>query len=107
MKKLNGLFTNVDRALKVIAKVLFYICFFAGIILLVYGLYQVIDLGGNDSYYERQKAFVFLGSGVGVMVASLMSLPLYAFGELISLCKEMRADMKKAVGNSESQEESK
>jgi hypothetical protein len=105
MKKLNGIFTNVDRALKIIAKVLFYICFVAGIVLIVIGLVKVLGVDGSFSRRELRECFAYLGAGLGAMVGSLSVLPLYGFGELISLCREMRSDMKKLDSNASKREE--
>ena len=105
MGKINWIFENIDKNLKIIAKVVFFICVVVGAIFVVLGLIKVLALGGSDSKREMQEAYTYLYIGLGACVSSVTVLPLYAFGELVSLCREIRGNTKRIANEASDREE--
>ena len=93
MEKRKDLFNNVDKAIKIIAKVIFYICIVVGALLFLCGLIdKIFHIYFSGSW--RFLGYLFdsgnILTGLGICLSSLSVLPLYGFVELISIGKDIR-----------------
>ena len=85
---LNFIFGDIGKTLKIIAKLLFVVCVLLGFILIVFGLIKVLGIHGGHSRSEIQAWYTVLYCGIGLVVGSLGTLPLYALGEIASDLKK-------------------
>ena len=108
------IFGNIGNSIKVIAKILFYLCLSIGLLTLIIGVFRF--LGGVDEYtsfaegmactledaieYDALYADCYYGrqttkAGFILVLSSISLLPLYGFGELINLCSQINMKIKK------------
>lgn len=102
------IFDNIGNTLKIMAKILFYFCLIVGLITIITGMFRFLT--GIDEYtsfsegisctledaikYEGLYADCYYGrqttkTGFILTLSSISALPLYGFGELISLCSQI------------------
>ena len=110
------LFDNIGDNIRKIAKVLFYICFIGGIAVLLIGLlrflgsideYTTFSEALNctledairwkslyaDAYYGRMQ----IKTGFYITLSGFTALPLYAIGEIVFSCQEIRRNTAELV----------
>ena len=112
---MDRIFENIGNTLKIIAKILFYVCLSIGILTLIIGVFRF--LGGIDEYtsfaegmactledaieYDSLYADCYYGRqttklGFFLTISSITALPLYGFGELVNLCSQINLKLKKS-----------
>lgn len=117
------MFDNIGDSIKKYAKILFHICLWCGIIILVIGLFRFLssikpyvtfsealtctledailyDSLYEDAYYGRMQMKIGF---YGVLCAFSM-LPVYGIGELVCLCQTIKWDIKELVEKTKEKE---
>lgn len=100
------LFDNIGAKIKIVAKVLFYVAIIIGIIALIVGFFQFISAdnyitmaeawdmdpdGWRASYYEESlEALGVFKNGLLLIISAFSMFPIYAFGELLYSCQEIK-----------------
>ena len=107
------LFDNVEVSLKKIAEVLFILGIVCGVCLMLIGAVQF--LGELDSYlsftledaleWDSRYGTVYsaklqIRTGFYIGISALSMLPVYALGEIVSCCKDIRRNTLKKEENS-------
>lgn len=120
---MSWMFDYIGDTIRNIAKVLFYICFVGGVIVLVIGLFR-FGRGADelDSYskalsctwedaiiYEGKYADAYYGKmqlkiGFYIVLSSFTMLPVYAIGELVDSCQEISRNTAELVNKEKDKE---
>ena len=120
---MSWMFDYIGDTIRNIAKVLFYICFVCGVIVLVIGLFRF--MGGVNEYttfsealactledairYESLYADAYYGKmqlkiGFYIVLSSFTMLPVYAIGELVDSCQEISRNTAELVNKAKYKE---
>lgn len=120
---MSWMFDYIGDTIRNIAKVLFYICFVCGVIVLVIGLFRF--MGGVNEYttfsealactledairYESLYADAYYGKmqlkiGFYIILSSFTMLPVYAIGELVDSCQEISRNTAELVNKEKDKE---
>lgn len=79
---LNKIFGNIENVIRTVAKVFFAVCIIGAIVYLVLTMFM----------FQLED---YVGIVVPVLlVSSLLSFPMYAFGEMVAQLKQINAKMK-------------